>query len=142
MSEPKTVLIIDDDPDFLLAVGHLLESRHYRVRAAPDGEQGFDLAREIQPDLILLDVMMRERTEGFFTLERIRATPSLRHTPVIVISSIYTEYPGFRVDPGAGWLPADLFLAKPVEPSRLLAEAERLIQARPIRTAGGGSARS
>ena len=140
MTEAKTILIIDDDPDFVIAIRHLLESRGHAVQAAPDGQQGFDLAKEISPDLILLDVMMRERTEGFFTLERIRATPSLERTPVIVISSIYTEHPGFRVDPGAGWLPADLFLAKPVEPGRLVAEVERLMQAGSTVAAAPGSA--
>jgi len=139
MKESSTVLIIDDDSDFLVAVGHLLEARGYGVRTARDGREGFDLARALEPDLILLDVMMRERTEGFFTLERIRATASLRRTPVIVISSIYTDFPGFRVDPGAGWLPADLFLAKPVEPARLIAEVERLMNDRPATAVRAGS---
>jgi CheY-like chemotaxis protein len=121
------VLIIDDDPDFVTAITHLLETSGHQVRTAPDGRQGYDMARALQPDLILLDVMMSERTEGFFTLERIRATPELKQTPVIVVSSIYAEYPSFRVDPDAGWLPADLFLAKPVDPARLLGEAARLI---------------
>jgi CheY-like chemotaxis protein len=140
MNESKTVLIIDDDPDFLAAVGHLLQTRGHAIRTARDGDEGFDLAMEIEPDLILLDVMMRERTEGFFTLERIRATPALKNTPVIVISSIYTNHPGFRVDPAAGWLPADLFLAKPVEPARLVAEAERLMNERPVDASRAGSA--
>jgi CheY-like chemotaxis protein len=55
-----------------------------------------------------------------------RAVPSLAKTPVIIISSIYTEAPVFQVSPDAGWLPADLFLPKPVDPKRLLAEAARL----------------
>jgi CheY-like chemotaxis protein len=110
------------------------------VRTARDGGEGFDSAREIAPDLILLDVMMRERTEGFFTLERIRAHPVLGRTPVIVISSIYTEHPAFKVDPGAGWLPADLFLAKPVDPARLISEAERLMSAGPATAARARSA--
>jgi CheY-like chemotaxis protein len=139
MNQAKKVLIIDDDPDFVMAMQYLLESRGYLVRTARDGREGFDIARETQPDLILLDVMMRERTEGFFTLERIRATPALQHTPVIVISSIYTEYPGFRVNPGAGWLPADLFLAKPVEPARLLEEADLLMRDRPAMPVRAGS---
>lgn len=129
MSERGTILIIDDDPDFVTAITHLLEASGHRVRSAPDGRQGYDLARAIVPDLILLDVMMTERTEGFFTLERIRSTPAISRTPVIVVSSIYAEYPSFRVDPDAGWLPADLFLAKPVDPARLLSEAARLISA-------------
>ena len=72
---------------------------------------------------------MTERTEGFFTLERIRRTPALARVPVIVVSSIYTEYPSFRVSPNAGWLPADLFLAKPADPDRLVKEVSRLVSA-------------
>jgi CheY-like chemotaxis protein len=129
MTDARTILIIDDDQDFVAAVRHLLESQGHMVRTAVDGRQGYDLARAITPDLILLDVMMAERTEGFFTLERIRDTPSLKRTPVIVVSSIYTEYPNFRVSPDAGWLSADLFLAKPVDPARLLQETASLMAA-------------
>jgi CheY-like chemotaxis protein len=129
MTNRRTVLIIDDDIDYVAAIRHLLESSGYDVRTAPDGQQGYRLARALAPDVILLDVMMTERTEGFFTLDRIRSTPGLAATPVIVVSSIYAEHPRFRVNPTAGWLPADLFLAKPVEPARLLQEVARLIAA-------------
>jgi len=59
-------------------------------------------------------------------LQEMRRTTELSQTPVIVVSSIYSDAPSFRVDPEAGWLPANLFLAKPVEPARLLTEAMRL----------------
>ncbi len=126
MSESKAVLIIDDDSDFVRAIQTLLESSGYKVRSASNGREGIQLAKNIQPDLVLLDVMMSERTEGFFVLQEMRRIPALSRTPVIVVSSIYSEEPVFRVDPKAGWLPANLFLAKPVEPARLLAEAMRL----------------
>ena len=126
MSEPKTVLIVDDDSDFVRAIQALLESSGYRVRSAANGREGLQLAKAAQPDLILLDVMMSERTEGFFVLQEMRRIPALSKTPVIVVSSIYSEEPVFRVNPDAGWLPADLFLAKPVNPARLLSEAQRL----------------
>ena len=126
MSEAKTVLIIDDDPDFVRAVRHLLQSVGYAVVAASNGRDGLAQAKTVRPDLILLDVMMQDRTEGFFTLEQIRDVPALRTTPVIVISSIYSDHPVFRVSPESGWLPADLFLPKPVEPARLIAESARL----------------
>jgi CheY-like chemotaxis protein len=132
MSDAPRVLIIDDDADYVAAVQHLLESGGFRVQTAPDGRQGYQLACTTHPDVILLDVMMTERTEGFFTLNRIRATPAVAETPVIVVSSIYVEHPRFRVDPEAGWLPADLFLPKPVDPSRLLEEVNRLIAARSV----------
>ncbi len=126
MSESKAVLIIDDDRDFVRAIQTLLESSGFKVRAAASGREGLELAKTTEPDLVLLDVMMSERTEGFFVLQEMRRIPALSQTPVIVLSSIYTDLPAFRIDPEAGWLPASLFLAKPVEPARLLAEVERL----------------
>jgi CheY-like chemotaxis protein len=138
MNDKNKVLIIDDDQDYVAAITALLEASGYAVSSGADGAEGFDLARTLQPDLILLDVMMTERTEGFFTLQRMRSIPALAHTPIIIASSVYTEFPHFRVDPKAGWLPADQFLAKPIDPETLLSEVKRLIAApRPV--APGGS---
>jgi two-component system, OmpR family, alkaline phosphatase synthesis response regulator PhoP len=129
MSKSKTVLIIDDDRDFVSAIEALLQASGYQVRSAFNGREGLQLAKTLRPDLILLDVMMTERTEGFFMLQEARRIPELSRTPVIVISSIYADQPIFRVSPEAGWLPANLFLPKPVDPARLLAEVGRLIEA-------------
>jgi len=126
MNEPKAVLIIDDDSDFVKAIKALLEPSGYKVRSAANGRDGLELAKTTKPDLVLLDVMMSERTEGFFVLQEMRRIPALSKTPVIVLSSIYSDEPVFRVDPETGWLPADLFLAKPVDPARLLTEVTRL----------------
>ena len=133
MQTEKRVLIVDDDPDFVRAVGGLFTSSGYAVLTAAGGREGLELAKTFRPDLILLDVMMSERTEGFFTLQRMRSVPALRHTPVIVVSSIYTDQPSFRVSPEAGWLPASLFLPKPVDIASLLtqvdAHAQRTVRA-------------
>jgi CheY-like chemotaxis protein len=127
MSEPRTILIVDDDPDYVNAIRHLFEQEGDRVLTAANGRDGFALAHETNPDVILLDVMMTERTEGFFTLERLKRDPELGRIPVIVVSSIYAESPRFKVDPSAGWLPADAFLAKPVAPQALLDETRRVL---------------
>jgi CheY-like chemotaxis protein len=129
MNTAPRVLIIDDDADFRRAVGGLFTASGFGVLTASNGREGLDVARATAPDLILLDVMMDERTDGFFTLQAIRRTPALAETPVIVVSSIYTDQPSFRVDPQAGWLPASLFLPKPVDPVRLLDESARLLGA-------------
>jgi diguanylate cyclase len=134
MNESKAVLIIDDDSDFVKAIQALLESSGYKVRSAANGRDGLQLAKTGQPDLILLDVMMTERTEGFFVLQEMRRIPALSKTPVIVVSSIYSDERIFRVDPEAGWLPANLFLAKPVDPARLLTEVTRLVGKSPSET--------
>ena len=142
MSELKKLLIVDDDPDFVSAIEALFQSSGCEVRSAPNGEQGIQLAKTYRPDLILLDVMMRERTEGFFTLQEIRRSPLLRHTPVIVVSSIYADLPGFRVKPEAGWLPANLFMPKPVDPVRLLEETRRLMETAPCASGPSPTRRS
>ena len=139
MTTSARVLIIDDDADFRRAVGGLLTASGFDVLTASNGREGLDAAKSSRPDLILLDVMMDERTEGFFALQEIRRVPALRDTPVIVVSSIYTDQPSFRVDPQAGWLPASLFLAKPVDPVRLLDESARLLAPAAAAHAPGGS---
>ena len=129
MSDAATILIIDDDADYVRAIAHLLSCEGYQVSSAADGRQGIAEARRLQPDLILLDVMMTERTEGFFTLDVIRRDRALRDVAVIVISSIYTEVPIFKVHPDAGWLPADAFLPKPMDAGALLDEVARVLVA-------------
>ena len=130
MTKRNRVLIIDDDPDFVAAIKALLDGSGYEVHTAFTGADGLRLATSLVPDLVLLDVVMTERTEGLTVLKQMRAVPALAHTPVVIVSSIYTEMPVFQVSPDAGWVPADLFLPKPVDPVRLLAEAARLISAR------------
>ncbi len=127
MSQKKKVLIIDDDRDYVEAISALLTASGYDVSRAANGTEGLDMAKALEPDLILLDVMMTERTEGFFTLQAMRSIPALARTPIVVASSVYSEFPRFRVSPKAGWLPADQFLPKPIDPATLLSEVARLI---------------
>jgi two-component system alkaline phosphatase synthesis response regulator PhoP len=129
MTAPKTVLIIDDDPDYVTAVSALLTDAGYAVHSAANGADGLRLARSLLPDIVLLDVIMTDRTEGFTILRQMRAVPALAATPVVIVSSLYTsELPVFQVGAEAGWVPADLILPKPVDPKRLLSEVTRLIK--------------
>jgi DNA-binding response OmpR family regulator len=122
----RKVLIIDDDADFTEAVGVYLQSHGFDVISAPNGREGLRLAKAEAPDVILLDVVMEERTEGFFTLQQLRRTRGLEQVPVFVVSSIYTSVPGFSLTPDKSWLRHDDFIAKPVD----LAHLVELIQAR------------
>jgi len=139
----RKVLIIDDDADFTEAVTVYLQSRGFQVISAPNGREGLRVAGEHNPDLILMDVVMEERTEGFFTLQQLRRTPGLERIPVFVVSSIYSTVPGFTITPDKSWLRHDDFVAKPVDLPRLveliegrLAEADTASPAE----AGGGVA--
>lgn len=134
MTEGGRILVVDDDRDFVGAVRALLTHEGYQVITAHDGRTGLARARETRPDLILVDVMMDERTEGFFTVREIRRVPELAGTPVIVVSAIYQREPGFTIPPDPAWLAHDVFLPKPVAPDVLLARVRETLH----REAGAG----
>ncbi|MCC7174436.1 MAG: response regulator [Bryobacterales bacterium] len=120
MHSRHKILIVDDDPDFSQAVASFLEASGYDVLQAADGTEGLKVAKAERPDLILMDIMMRERTEGFFTIQEMRRTPALKDVPIFVVSSLYAQIPGFRITPEASWLAHDAFFAKPVDLTQLL----------------------
>jgi len=116
----KKILIVDDDEDFVEAISSFLQAKRYQVLKAHDGRRGLTLAKLERPDLILMDIVMSERTEGFFTIQEIRRTPELSSTPVFVLSSLYSHIADFQVPPESGWLAHDEFFPKPVDMDRLL----------------------
>ena len=126
MIDRLTILIVDDDPDFVESTGSFLESRGHRVTRARDSDEGIEIARAIHPDAIVMDVMMKERTEGFFAIQEIRRIESLSDVPIFAVSAVYTQEPEFDIRPDAGWLAHDEFFRKPVD----LEELARRIEAR------------
>jgi DNA-binding response OmpR family regulator len=129
MSDIPKILLVDDDDDYAESIGSFLGAHGFSVRRGRNGKEGLMLARAERPDLVLMDVMMDERTEGFFTLQQMRRDPDLADVPVFVVSSIYSAIPGFRVSPEAGWLRHDDFLAKPVELDELLGRIRQRLAA-------------
>jgi len=123
----KRILIVDDDADFSEALAVYLEQHGYGVLRAQDGRAGLRLARLERPDLIIMDIMMDERTEGFFTIQEIRHTPELVAVPIFVLSALYGRVPDFRIAPDSGWMAEDEFLSKPVDLPQLLEKVRRRI---------------
>lgn len=111
----KTILIVDDDADFAEAVASYLRVNGFQVLEARNGGEGLRLARIHHPDLVIMDVVMSERTEGFFTVQEMRRTASLKDVPIFVVSSLYSQHPGFSILPERGWLAHDAFFSKPVD---------------------------
>ena len=118
--EEKRILIVDDDRDFVEAVACFLEANRFTVFQAHDGKEGVKLAKLERPDLILMDIMMNERTEGFFTIQEMRRDAELKGVPIFVISSFCTHLPDFEIPESGGWLAHDMFFSKPVDLVQLL----------------------
>jgi len=123
----KTILLVDDDIDFVEALSSFLEASGYTVIRAHSGEEGLKLARMQEPDLVIMDVMMTERTEGFFAVQQIRREPRIGRVPIFVCSSIYSDPSVFEITPDAGWLSHDEFIRKPANLADLLARIRQRI---------------
>ena len=94
MEEKKTVLIVEDEKSIVDIVRFNLEKEGYAVLAAYDGEAGLTKAREANPDLILLDVMLPKMI-GFDVCKALRAEGS--SVPVIILTSFHIIVsPGIR----------------------------------------------
>jgi two-component system alkaline phosphatase synthesis response regulator PhoP len=117
---PARILIVDDDDDFVAALVAYLSNEGYDVRRAQSARNGLTVAALLRPDLILMDVVMEERTAGFFAIQQLRHTPGLENIPVFVLSSIY-ETEQFDIAPDSAWVATPEFFRKPVDLAKLAA---------------------
>jgi len=130
MSNHKRVLIIDDDADFRAVVSALLASEGYDVVEASSGHDGLAHIGEIQPDLVIVDVMMESAAEGYGVSQALRFQPQfarLQDVPIVMISSIQ-ESPDelFARASEVGMIRPDRYLTKPLDVPRFLATVKQL----------------
>ena len=118
-SSGKTVLIIDDDPTVSELMKRQLLKEGYKVVIAPNGKEGIRLARDLNPDVITLDILMPEM-DGWSVLRTLKADPKVSNIPVIMASILDEKNKGFSL--GA----AD-FLSKPVQKEYLMKSIRNLI---------------
>jgi two-component system alkaline phosphatase synthesis response regulator PhoP len=117
------ILIIDDEPDILEFLGYNLKKEGFQVFLANDGKKGIEQAREINPHLILLDVMMPEM-DGIETCEQIRKLPDINNTLIAFLtarSEDYSQIAGFE----AG---GDDYIAKPIKIKVLVSRIKALLK--------------
>lgn len=125
----KKILIVDDDPDFSEAIATLLEARDYEVLSAANGADGFKEAKAKKPDLILLDVMMTHKSEGFDVARELKEDQVTKDIPVILVTGIRKDMNlPFGFEPDSNWLPVSRILEKPVKPETLLNAVEEALK--------------
>jgi CheY-like chemotaxis protein len=127
------ILMIDDDPDIVEATRIPLEASGYEFYAANSSTEGLEKIKELNPDLIILDVMMETATEGFQLSLKLRdRSPkaeyaAYRHLPILMLTAVHTTTP-LRFQPDEDYLPVDAFLDKGADPDELLAKVEELLK--------------
>lgn len=85
-SDDIRVLFVEDDPTVAQMYRLKLELDGYQVIMAKDGEEGLRLAREVDPDIVFLDIRL-PKVDGFSVLEGLRSTDRTRNVPVVILSN-------------------------------------------------------
>ncbi|MBN2302665.1 MAG: response regulator [Lentisphaerae bacterium] len=128
MKAKKIILLVDDDTDLVEANKELLQFEGFEVHVAYDGKTGLQKAREIRPNLMILDVMMAHDTEGFDISRDVRKIPELKNMAVIILTGIKDKkHLPFCFEPDEDWLPVKAVLEKPVPPKTLVAEVRKYL---------------
>ena len=118
---PK-VLIVDDEPNIVMAVEFLLQREGYHTQKAYDGLQALEIAADFQPDIVILDVMMPE-LNGFEAGRRIRQMPALENTRIIFLTA-----KGTQKDKQTGYESgAEMYMIKPFENEDLVAAVNEMM---------------
>jgi CheY-like chemotaxis protein len=125
----KTVLVVDDDVDFLEQQKIMLETAGYRVVTAESPPQALELCREDIPDAAVIDLMMEHPDDGFVLCYDLKK--EFADLPVIMVTGVAAET-GMSFDAATeeqrSWIKADSVLAKPVRFEQLKQEIQRLLK--------------
>ena len=123
MSAKQKILVVDDEQDILELISYNLNKEGYQVYTASNGKLAIDKAKEVSPDLIILDVMMPVM-DGIEACRIMRSLPEFKHTFMVFLtarSEEYSEIAGFHVG-------ADDYIAKPIKPRALMSRINAILR--------------
>lgn len=122
-SDVQTILVVDDEDDIIDLLQYNLEQEGYRTVSAKNGLDGIELARQENPDLIILDVMM-PGIDGIEVCRRLRQDAYLRHTPILMLTARTEEETQVEgLDVGA-----DIYFSKPISMPVLFSQIRALLR--------------
>lgn len=123
MSIAKKILIADDEADILEIIQFNLQAEGYEVITAKNGDEAIEKAKKINPDLIILDVMMPYKN-GIEVCNQLRMMPAFKETLIVFLTAMsdeYTEIKGLETG-------ADDYLTKPISPRILTSKVNALFR--------------
>lgn len=119
----KRILVIDDEEDMRYAVKIQLEANGYHVLTAGDGQEGLNLARRENPDLIILDLML-PKLDGYKVCRMLKFDRKYDAIPIVIFTA-RAQSDDQRLGREVG---ADAYIAKPFEPKKLLGTIQDLLK--------------
>jgi CheY-like chemotaxis protein len=129
----QKILMIDDDANLVGVFRLVCEAKGYDFFAAGSAADGLRAIEEVEPDLIILDVIMEDFVAGFRVVNELRADPASRYArfarvPIIMLTSVTSKTQlDFAERVGTALLPVDAFIEKPVKPAEMLATIESVL---------------
>ena len=124
----KSILIADDDSDYLYQLSFYLQKAGYSVITADSQKEAEKIIQREKPDLAILDLMMENEDSGFILSHKIRR--KYPDVPIIIATADSSETGitfGLKSDEDKQWIKADLYLEKGVNPDTLLNEIKKLL---------------
>ncbi len=119
----KRILIADDEPDILEIIGYNLTKEGYEIHTASDGNQAIEKAKQLKPDLIILDVMMPRKT-GIEVCQILRSQEQFQQTLIIFLTAMSDEESQIKgLENGA-----DDYVNKPISPKVLTSRVNALFR--------------
>ena len=134
MTTGKKILMIDDDVNLVNVFRLVCEAKGYHFSAAYSAREGLQKIRDVEPDLIILDVIMEDFVAGFRVVSELRAGDSgsayaaYSRIPILMLTSVTTKTNvDFKDRVGTALLPVDAFMEKPAKPGDILARIEAML---------------
>ncbi|MBP9099181.1 MAG: response regulator transcription factor [Ferruginibacter sp.] len=123
MTSGNKILIADDEPDILEIIEFNLQAQGYDVTTAKNGDEAFEKAKQVKPDLIILDIMMPGKN-GIEVCKMLRMIPAFKQTLIVFLTALSdetTEIKGLETG-------ADDYLTKPISPKVLVSKINALFR--------------
>ncbi len=120
------ILIVDDEPNIVLALELVMKKAGFEVHTVDDGEKAFHAVHEFRPDLVLLDIMM-PKMDGYEVCQRIRSDASLKNVRIIMLTA-----KGREVEKEKGLaLGVDSYITKPFSTREVVSKVKELLSVAP-----------
>ena len=128
MNKNQTILLVDDDVDYLFQLRFHLEKDGYHVVSAESQKEGERILESTKPDLAIIDLMMENEDSGFILCRKLKNR--YPDVPVIIATAVASETGisfGISSEEERRWIKADMYLEKGIRPVQLKKEIEKLL---------------
>ena len=124
----KTILVVDDDSDYLFQLCFYLQKSGFKVISASSEKEALLSIDKVKPDLAILDLMMENEDSGFRLSYKLKR--KYPEVPIIIATAVASETGisfGLHAGDNTKWIKADMYLEKGIHPDQMLAAVQKLL---------------